>query len=256
MRTRWPGPAMVAATLAVAACARPGFRLDPLTPAFSVGAVERFGHDTLVVHPGGEVVQFALDSAAEVALVAVTQDGRVRPLYPLAPGESSRFSAGPHALVVPVSYEWTGDPSAPARATAAMELEAMRAYRDCVARWRPRRTSGQRVPRSPGDTTAQVSAPVAEDGIVVREAEYCRPPAAGVAAGGGPMNLRPKRDIVVLVASTTALAADGLRERTLGVRVRSATDLVDLPRRVTGGDLRQAAGYYSVRFPAPRQQER
>lgn len=259
MTVRLTGAAAVAATgLALAACARGALRLDALPSVFSVGALDRYGSDSLAVEPGGEVVTFSVAQDAEIAMVAVAPSGEVRPLYPFAPGESSRFTAGSHTIVVPVSYEWAPDPNAPARPTAALEVEAMVAYRRCLAERRPRPPRPQPAPRAPGDTsTRQVTPSPPEGSMFTTDVEACGSPPLGTGAtAAGPGRWRPRNDVIVLVASRTPLTAERLRQRLLGLRVRSPEDLRELPRWITGDHLRPPAGYYSVRFPGPRQQER
>ena len=112
------GGLILIAGLALAACAHGHLWFDALSPASSIGAVDRYGTDSLTIEPGGEIVSFALAEAAEIALVAVTSEGRVSVLYPNAHGEFSGYAAGLHVVVVPVSLEWPPDPSARAPALA------------------------------------------------------------------------------------------------------------------------------------------
>ena len=179
------------AGLALAACAHGHLWFDALPPASSIGAVDRYGTDSLMIEPGGEIASFVLAEAAEIALVAVTSEGRVSALYPYASGESSRFAAGPHTLVVPVSLEWSPDPSGRAPAMAATEMEALRAYRQCLATRRPRNAGRTTAPRAPGDTSSQREAPPsavdAYANIFSSDREACgQPPVPRTSAAGQP----------------------------------------------------------------------
>jgi hypothetical protein len=216
------------AGLALTACAHGQLRLDALPPTFSIGAVDRYGTDSLTIEPGGEIVSFALAERAEIALVAVTSGGRVSVLYPYAPGESSQFAAGPHALVVPVSLEWAADPSGRAPATAATEMEALRAYNQCLATRRPRAAN-----------------------TFSSDREACgQPPMPSGSASGQPGAWRPRDDVVVLVVSSAPFTAERLRQRVLGLRVRSEADLRALPLWIVGDRSLPWAGYYSRRLPS------
>jgi hypothetical protein len=249
------------AGLALTACAHGQLRLDALPPTISIGAVDRYGTDSLTIEPGGEIVSFALAERAEIALVAVTSGGRVSVLYPYAPGESSQFTAGPHALVVPVSLEWAADPSGRAPATAATEMEALRAYNRCLATWRPRRASRTTASRAPGDTSSQREAPpsVVEErysNYFSSDAEACGLlPVSSGSAPGQPGAWRPRDDVVVLVVSSTPFTAERLRQRVLGLRVRSEADLRALPLWIVGDRSLPWAGYYSRRLPSRYPQE-
>lgn len=237
-----------AVVILLAACARASLFLDTLPQSFSAGEVEQYGPGALTIE-AGEIVSFTLAEAAEVALVSVTPDGRVSVLYPYAPGESSRFPAGPHTLVVPVSLEWAPDPSA--RAVSAAAIEANEAYRSCAASYRSQSAAAA---ASRGDTSSQRRADQRAPELTDAQ---CRPPAPASAstAAGQPGTWRPRNDVVVLVASNTPLTDQTLRHRVQGLGVRSEADLRTLPARILGDDLSPWAGYYSVRFSSPRQQE-
>lgn len=248
------------AGLALMACAHGQLWFDAVPMAFSIGAVDRYGADSLTIEPGGSIVSFALAERAEVALVAVTSGGRVSVLYPYAPGESSQYAAGPHALVVPVSLEWEPDLSAGAPATAATEAEALRAYQLCLATWRPRASSRPTASRAPGDTSSQrQEAPSAVDAYANSfgsEREACgQPPVSGGSASGQPGAWRPRDDVVVLVVSITPFTAERLRQRVPGLRVRSEADLRALPLWIVGDGSVPWAGYFSRRSPSRFPQE-
>jgi hypothetical protein len=244
------------AGLALTACAHGQLRLDALPPTFSIGAVDRYGTDSLTIEPGGEIVSFALAERAEIALVAVTSGGRVSVLYPYAPGESSRYEAGPHVVVVPVSLEWSPDPSARAPALAATEMEARQAYNQCLATRRPRTARRTTASRAPGDTSSRREAPppVVEEGYsnyFSSDAEACgQPPLSSASALGQPGAWRPRDDVVVLVVSSTPFTAERLRQRVLGLRVRSQADLRALPLWIVGDRSLPWAGYYLRRLPS------
>lgn len=248
------------AGLALTACAHGQLRLDALPPTFSIGAVDRFGTDSLTIEPGGQIVSFALAERAEIALVAVTSEGRVSVLYPYAPGESSRYPAGPHALVVPVSLEWAPDPSAQTSALAAREAEAVQAYRQCLATWRPRGARAETPSRAPGDTSSRREEPrSAADSyanMYSSDREACgQPPVPSTSAAGQPGAFRPSDDVVVLVVSSTPFTAEHLRQRVLGLRVRSEADLRALPLWIVEDRSLPWAGYYSRRLPSRYPQE-
>jgi len=246
--------------LALAACAHGHLWFDTLPPASSIGAVDRYGTDSLTIEPGGEIVSFALAEAAEIALVAVTSEGRVSALYPSAPGESSRFAAGPHTLVVPVSLLWSPEPFGRAPALAAAETEALRAYSRCLATRRPRAVSKPPASRAPGDTSSQREAPPsAADtyaNIFSSDLEACgQPPMPSTSAAGPPGAFRPRDDVVFLLVSSSPFTAECLRQRLLGLRVRSEADLRALPLRIGADHSLPWAGYHSRRFPSRHPQE-
>jgi len=242
--------ATVAAVVLLAACAAAPLLLETLPAAFTTGAVELYGPGELTVE-GGEIISFNLVRPAEIALVAVVPDGSVSVLYPYAPGESSRFAAGPHALVVPVSLEWAPDPSARAPSVAAAAVAANDAYRSCVASNRSR-SAGAAASR--GDTASQRRADQRAPELADAQ---CRPPApaSASAAAGQPGTWRPRNDVVVLIVSDTPLTDEALRQRVRGLEVRSEAALRELPARILGETSSPWAGYYSVRLPPPRQQE-
>jgi len=249
------------AGLALTACAHGQLRLDALPPTFSIGAVDRYGTDSLTIEPGGEIVSFALAERAEIALVSVTSGGRVSVLYPYAPGESSRYAAGPHVVVVPVSLEWSPDPAARVPALAATEAEALRAYTQCLATRRPRAASRPTASRAPGDTSSQrqEASSVSDEryyDMFGSDREACgQPPVSGGSASGQPGAWRPRDDVVVLVVSSTPFTAERLRQRVLGLRVRSEADLRALPLWIVGDPSLPWAGYYSRRLPSRYPQE-
>jgi len=248
------------AGLALAACAQGQLWFDALPPASSIGAVDRYGTDSLAIEPGGTIVSFVLAEAAEIALVAVTSEGRVSALYPYAPGESSRFAAGPHALVVPVTLEWLPDPSGRAPAVAATEADALRAYNQCLATRRPRYAGRTTASRAPGDTSGRREAPPsaadAYANIFSSNVEACgQPPAPRTSAAGQPGAFRPRDDVILLVVSSTPFTAEQLRQRLLGLRVRSEADLRALPLQIGADRSLPWAGYYSPRFPSRHPQE-
>jgi hypothetical protein len=248
--------ALLTAAVALAGCARPPLRLDALASFPPVGAVERFGPGSLVSDTASETVSFSLAEDAEVALVSVAPSGRVAPLYPYAPGESSRFTAGRHTVSVPVTVEWLPDPDAgPAASNAVREMEAQQAYVRCLAILRPRRRPPTQPARAAGDTTAGRT----EATPVVPGAEYAQAyssdveacgvaPAGGRTAFGAPGTFRVRNDVIVLVVSDAPLSADGLRRRVTGLRVRTIGDLRELPGWIAGQRRRPSAGYYSLRY--------
>lgn len=221
-----------------------------------MGAVDGYGTDSLAIEPGGEIVSFVLAQAAEIALVAINPEGRVSALYPHAPGESSRFTAGPHALVVPLSLEWSPDPDGRPTEGAATEAEAVRAYRQCLATRRPRNNTGRTsASRAPGDTSRQRETPQpavdAYASIYSSDLEACgQPPAPRTSAAGQPGTFRPIEDVVLLVVSSTPITAERLRQRLSGLRVRSEADLRALPLRIGADPSVPWAGYYSRRLPS------
>jgi len=249
------------AGLALTACARARLQLDALPATGSFGAVERYGPGLVRVDPSGETLAFDLAQDAEVALVSVAPSGRVNALYPFQPGESSRFSAGPHTIVVPVSLEWAPDPSARGGATySPSESELMRRYDQCMAAWRATQGPSRPPSRAAGDTSRsrqeQPFVPTM-DSWVVNPGERCgQPPTAGYAsAAPSGSSWRVQNDVLVLVASHTPLGADALRRRIEGLRVRSEADLWELPLWIAGDRVRPWAGYYSRRLETTRQSE-
>jgi hypothetical protein len=247
--------------LALTACARARIRLDALPTTGSVGAVERYGLGLVRVHPSGETLTFDLAQDAEVALVSVAPSGRVNALYPFQPGESSRFSAGPHTIVVPVSLEWAPNPSARGSDTySPSESELMRRYSQCMAAFQAARGPSRTPSRATGDSSRprqeQPSAPV-WDSYIVNPGERCgQPPTEGNAsAAPSGSSWRVQNDVLVLVVSRTPLGADELRRRIKGLRVRSEADLRELPLWVAGDRVRPWAGYYSRRLETTRQSE-
>lgn len=242
---------------ALAGCARTGLRLEMLASFPPVGTVERFGPGFLGSDTATETVSFSLAEDAEVALVAVAPNGRVSALYPYAPGESSRFTAGRHTVSVPVTVEWVPDPGvAPAASNAVREIEAQQAYLRCISIRRPRRSPPTQPARAATDTTTGRgdTPPVAPGGeyaplMPSSDVEACGvAPTGGRSAFGAPGTFRVKNDVIILVASGTPLSAEGLRRHVTGVRVRTSADLRDLPGRIAGGRRRPFAGYYSLRY--------
>jgi hypothetical protein len=253
-------------TVALAACAAQRLDLRTLPATFSVGAVERYGPGIVAIDSTGEVVTFALAGAAEVALVAVTSDGRVRPLYPLLRGESSSFDGGAHTIAVPVGSEWRPLPSAPATASAARQFEAWRAYNRCAVAARTTmstRASSAAASGTPADSsrrmgTGRPTGPETTDPLTtVNVDQTCGAPPVGE-GGAAPLSagrFEARDDVVLLVVSGAPLASETLRRRVAGLRIASAGDLRGLPQRIAGDPSSAVAGYYSWRFPIPRMQE-
>lgn len=249
------------AGLALTACTRARLQLDALPATGSVGAVERYGLGLVRVDPSGETLTFNLAQDAEVALVSVAPGGRVNALYPFQPGESSRFSAGPHTIVVPVSWEWAPDPSARGSNTySPSESELMRRYNQCFAAFQAARGPGRRSSPAASDSSRprqeQPPAPV-WDSYVTDPGERCGQPPTGGDASAAPSasSWRVQNDVLVLVVSRTPLGADELRRRIKGLRIRSEADLRELPLWVAGDRVRPWAGYYSRRLETTRQSE-
>jgi len=241
------------AGLALTACARARLQLDTLPATGSVGAVELCGLGLVRVDPSGETLNFDLAQDAEVALVSVAPSGRVSALYPLQPGESSRFSAGPHTIVVPVSLEWAPNPSArESAASSPSESELQRLYDQCMAAFRAARGPSRTPSRATGDSSRPQ-----QDSWASNPGERCgQLPTAGTAsAAPSGSSWRVQNDVLVLVVSRTPLGADGLRRRIKGLRVRSEADLRELPLWVAGDRVRPWAGYYSRRLQTTRQSE-
>jgi hypothetical protein len=254
------GPILIAG-LALTACARAHLRLDALPATGSVGAVERYGQGLVRVDPSGETLTFDLAQDAEIALVSVAPGGRVNALYPFQPGESSRFSAGPHTIVVPVSWEWAPDPSARgSNGYSPSEAELMRSYNRCMAAFQATRGPSRTASRTTGDSSRQgqeqQSAPV-WDSYVTDPSERCGLPPTGENSSATPSasSWRVQNDVLVLVVSRTPLGADELRRRIKGLRIRSEADLLELPLWVAGDRIRPWAGYYSRRLETTRQSE-
>ena len=243
-----------AAMLSACAAQRLDWRTVPTT--FSVGEVGRYGQGIVSVDSAGGTVTFALGGAgaAEIALVAVAPDGRVHPLYPLQEGESSRFGGGAHAVTVPVVVpEWRARPSAPATASD----EAWRNQNRCEAIARAVIGANSRSPEVADSSRGTPPHSQMNDPTVGNVSQMCSAPPVGrgspapLAAG----RFEPEDDVIVLVVSEAPISAEQLRRRVAGLRLASEADLRALPRRIAGDPSGPFAGYYSRRFPTPREQE-
>ena len=234
-------------------CATGQFALDRMPASGTAGTPERFGQGLLGVNAQASTATFTLARDAEIALVRVTPDGRVRPAYPLAPGESSRFTAGLHTVDIPEVRVWNAPP---ATSSAAQETEQWRAYNACIAQ---NRDQG-RMPQEKGALSrdsGRVVAPVPETPFTSTPTQAAcsvtptRRPAAPAGAGAW----ETENDVIVLTVSESPVTSDELRARVAGARIRSEADLRALPERIAGDRLRPWAGYFMVRIPNPRSQE-
>jgi len=256
-----------AVALSFAGCARPYFDLGGLQPFGSVGDAERFGEGIIGFGTSGETVTFVLAEAAEVALVAVSEDGRPQALYPLEPAESSRYEAGLHTLAVPVLEGGPLAQSPGSTSTTAGDMAALRQYNACEGTTRTaQREAAERAAaqsRAGSDTSRaaarQPSAPFYPQystGTSVAERCGTRPQPSPVSRSAQPSRPAPRDDVVVLVVSHTPLRALDLRARIAGLRVRTEADLRALPALVAGDPGRSWAGYYFLRYHTLRMQAR
>ncbi len=251
MNTR--GALLLVAALAAGACASGRLALDRLPAAGTSGAPERFGRGLLGVNAQASTATFVLARDAEIALVRVAPDGRVRPAYPLAPGESSRFTVGLHTVDIPELRVWNGPVAV---ASAAQETEQWRRYNACIANSRDQGRMPQEkgsVSRDSGRVVAPVPEPPAESSPTQAQ---CAPAAPRRSPdGGGAGTWETENDVIVLAVSESPITSDELRARVAGVRILSEADLRALPARVTGDRPAPWAGYFMVRIPNPRPQE-
>ncbi len=247
------GAMLLAAVLAAGACTSARLALDRLPAAGTSGRPERFGQGLLGVNAQASTATFTLARDAEIALVRVAPDGRVRPAYPLAPGESSRFAAGLHTVDVPEGRVWNAPLAVP---YAAQETEQWRRYNACIAN---NRDQG-RMPQEKGSVSrdsSRVVAPVPEPPATSSPTQApCAPVVVPrFSAGGGAGTWETENDVIVLIVSESPITSDELRARVAGARVRSEADLRALPARVAGDRPTPWAGYFMVRIPNPRPQE-
>ena len=252
----WAGrtlAAVFAAALAAGACATGQLAFDRLPATSTSGAPERFGQGLLGVNARASTMTFTLARDAEVAIVRVSPDGRVRPAYPLGPGESSRFTAGLHTVDIPEMRIWSAPPAAP---TTAQETERWRAYNACIARNRDQGRMPQEKGRlSPDSGRPAATAPEPSASSPPTESQCGIAPVGRAPATGGAGVWVTENDVIVLSVSESPVTSDELRRRVAGARVRSEADLHALPARVTGDRPGPWAGYFMVRILNPRSQE-
>ena len=240
--------AILSALLPLAACVPWRLAVESVQPGSSIGDIERFGRGLAGINVAASTATFVLAEAAEVTLVSVGSDGRVRPLYPYAEGESSRFTAGLHTIEIPETRVWVAA-AAGVGASAAAETDRWRAYNACVAQAR----NAGRPPQAKADT-GRAAAPEPLPRYMV-ESQCASPPATGAISGGLAGSWETQNDVVVMVVSRLPIGAEELRRRIEGVRVRSERQLRELPIRIAGDRLGPWAGYYSPRIPSPQSQE-
>jgi hypothetical protein len=235
---------------------------------FGVGEPERVGWGIVSIDGTGDVVRFAVAHPVEIALVSIAEDGRVRPLYPLRDGESSRFDGGPHAVEVPVSARWPMLASAQSTASAATELEALRFYNRCryeanVTMARDQSSAAPAASAPAGRSTTRTG-PGEPYPLVVRSSmpwmsvasvdQTCG--AAPVGRGGtaalpvaGRRELREA--VVPLVVSDIPVSSEVLRARVEHLRIASLADLSTLPQWIVGDPSRPVAGYFARQVATP-----
>jgi len=244
----------------LAGCAAPRLDLGTVPATFSVGEPERIGWGIVSIDGAGDVVRFAVARPVEIALVSIAEDGRVRPLYPLRAGESSRFDGGPHAVEVPVSARWPVLASAQSTVSAPTEMEAMRFYNRC------RYEASVRIAQDQSSSAPSASAPAGGSTrtgpgapnppfvrssmpwmtVTVDEACGAAPVGSGRTAAPPVAGRREGREaVVLLVVSDTPVSTEVLRARVEHLRIASLAELSALPQRIVGDPSRPVAGYFA-----------
>ena len=250
----------------LAGCAIPRLDLGTVPETFNVGEPARAGWGIVSIDGAGDVVRFAVARPVEIALVAIEKDGRVRPLYPLREGESSRFDGGPHVVEVPWSTSWPVLASGQSPVSASTELEAMRFYNRCryEARVTMARDQSSSAPASgaPAGTATRtgpgspnpplVASTMPWMAVSVDQACGATPVGGGRTATTQVYSRREGRvAVVLLVVTDTPISAEALRSRVEHLRIASPRELSTLPQRITGDTSRPVAGYYARQAATP-----